>query len=306
MYMCPPCVSGDSINNLDNEFYNLIHFSLINKLTNKRDLSSIKISHIQTQISLIRPLVLADTIDHMTFYMIEKMVKYLKLINCNENCISQATNCMQNGYTIMDIINMIKLSSVSSDHRHYALCKYKCEHDFSQLDYILDEEILFRVWSELFFSARNKNERFNVNYQLPRNGNTLLMLAAKFNHYECVIALCARNAYVNLMNNSHCNVFDFLEDRNHKNFNEIKSILRHFLTCDSNMYRKSIITPDWTCYSTRITNNNNSERYSCGSGSGGGGDSSPGSCSPVENRYSAGYKGMSANGCGAIYSGFNF
>jgi hypothetical protein len=46
--------------------------------------------------------------------------------------------------------------------------------------------------------------------------------------------------------------------------------------------------------------------YSCGGGCGSGGGSNDGNGYENECRYSAGYKGMTSDGCGAIYSGFNF
>lgn len=230
------------------------------------------------------------------------LTNYLNSIGLN-NKTQEFINYIYNGYSSTNIIYRISLSSVSPMYRHYTLCKFLCQNNIRELNYIPNSEMLTNIWSSLFLEAISNYNKFDVNYQLLSNGNTLLMMVVQKSMYTCVKALCAHNAYVNLRNHMNKSVFHFLNsvgstcDEHFK----IVNLLNYCSSRDKNIFINSKITPDWTCYNQDKYSN----VYSCdGSGSGGGGGSE--SCSQKESRYSAGYKGMTSDGCGAIYSGFNF
>jgi hypothetical protein len=228
---------------------------------------------------------------------------YLNAIGLNSRT-QDFINYLSKGYSCTKIISCISLKSINTIYRHHALCKLLCQNDITELNYIPNCEMLANIWSSIFLESLSNNKSFNINYQLVSNGNSLLMTAVQYSMYKCVRALCARNAYVNLRNHNNQTVYHFLNSLDSScEHVKIDNLLNYCRSRDENNYINYKITPDWTCYNQDKISN----MYSCGdSGSSSGGGGTPRSSCEENSRYSAGFKGMTSDGCGAIYSGFNF
>ena len=275
----------------------------------------------------------------LLFPIISDMLEYLKLIGFEEaTTLLETYNSIQSK-DVLKIISSIDLQKIAIDKRHYLLCNILCSNNIKNLNYV-PNDMLYKVWRTIFYKyVDGTNNNFSINYQLARNGDTLLMMAVAHIDLQCVRELCNKSAYVNLVNKKKYTASDFSElsclnlecnKKSPKSFlipdslpentlrmfishcntinctnnicNDIYKIhilLRYFSSKMENVYKTAQITIDNTCFPQEKYNYSYSSSSSNSSPTS---SSGGGESSPYEN----GYMGKTADGTCSIYSSFCF